>query len=105
MFGASGGAPCWTCLAARLRDNRPVEGYLQQRRGGETLLAPPRVQLRASVRAGLDVAALAVARWIANGGKGTSDQQLLSFDAGTLQFQSHAVVRLPQCPSCGARSG
>jgi oxazoline/thiazoline synthase len=100
LFGAPA-APCWTCLAMRLRDNRPVEGYLQQRSGSETPVAPPRIQLRASVRAGLEVAALALARWIAEGGKGTLDQHLLSFDAGKLQLQQHAVVRLPQCPTCG----
>jgi len=100
MFGAAA-APCWDCLAVRLRDNRPVEGYLQQRRGSETPLVPPRIQLRASVRAGLDFAALALARWIADGGKGSLDAQLLSFDAGALRLQPHAVVRRPQCASCG----
>ncbi|HYI01149.1 TOMM precursor leader peptide-binding protein, partial [Hyalangium sp.] len=100
MLGAAA-APCWTCLAARLSDNRPVEGYLRQRRGSETHLAPPRVQLRASARAGLELAALALARWIAEGGKGALDEHLLSFDAGALRLQQHAVVRRPQCSSCG----
>ena len=32
-----GAGPCWACLAHRVRHNRPVEAYLERRRGGGRL--------------------------------------------------------------------
>ncbi|AUX23790.1 hypothetical protein SOCEGT47_043200 [Sorangium cellulosum] len=94
-----GAGPCWACLAARLRLNRPVEGFLRAR--GRALPAPPRLGARAGVRAGLDLAALALARWIAGGAQGAVDDRLLTLDPGRLEIVHHAVVRRPQCPACG----
>ncbi|WP_437715730.1 TOMM precursor leader peptide-binding protein [Sorangium sp. So ce448] len=103
-FGPMLGAPaaaCWACLAVRLRDNRPVEEYLRQRRGGVATIARPRVGLRASAAAGLHCAALALARWIVDGCKGALDRHLMSFHAGDLRLERHVVARRPQCSVCG----
>jgi ribosomal protein S12 methylthiotransferase accessory factor len=96
-----GEGPCWACLAARLRANRPVETFVAERLvRGEPVL-PPRACLPASARAALDLAALTVARWIADGRQGAVDDKLLALDLRRMRVEEHAVVRRPQCPACG----
>jgi bacteriocin biosynthesis cyclodehydratase domain-containing protein len=95
--------PCWACLACRLRHNRPVEAYLERRRGADSLpLLPPRVGLPASRRAVLELAAVLLARWIAGGGAGPlGGDRLVSLDLARVETAEHTVTRLPQCPACG----
>ena len=98
VFGSEEG-PCWTCLAFRLLENRPVERFLQ-RRGGVLPLPPP-AGLAVGTSAGLSLAALALSRWVVSGGKGVLNDHLLVFDAGTPRLEEHAVRRRPQCTVCG----
>jgi len=100
MFGASGGA-CWSCLAHRLRANRPVETYLQRRSGSAEPLTPPRVSLPAVASVALSLAAVSLARWIVEGGQSPLDARLLALDPVTLQASEHDVIRRPQCAVCG----
>lgn len=93
------GAPCWACLSFRLRENRPVERFLQRQTGAWP--SPPAAGLAVGASAGLSLAALALARWIASGGKGALDDHLLVFDAAAPRLEEHAVKRRPQCPRCG----
>ncbi|XXX72874.1 TOMM precursor leader peptide-binding protein [Sorangium sp. So ce134] len=95
-----GAGPCWACLAHRVRHNRPVEAYLERRRGGGPLL-PPRVALPAGRRAALGLAAVLLARWIAAGGAGPLDDRLYGLDLACLRLAEHPVERRPQCPACG----
>jgi ribosomal protein S12 methylthiotransferase accessory factor len=101
MFRGGDGGPCWECLAARLRGNRPVEGFVARRTGREGPIAPPRALLPTSARAAVDLAALTLARWIAEGGRGAIDDRLLALDVARLSVEEHAVVRRPQCRACG----
>jgi oxazoline/thiazoline synthase len=96
-----GAGPCWACLAHRLRLNRPVEVYLERRRGDRRPLLPPPVGLPAGRRAALDLAAVLVARWIAGGGAGLLDDRLVSLDLARAQTEEHPVTRRPECPACG----
>ncbi|ADO69467.1 TOMM precursor leader peptide-binding protein [Stigmatella aurantiaca] len=96
-----GGGPCWACLAHRLRWNRPVEAYLNGRKGSTGPRLPPRAELPASLQAGLQLAATALARWIVTGGKGALGQTLLALEFAQFQLTEHTVVRRPQCPACG----
>jgi oxazoline/thiazoline synthase len=91
--------PCWACLASRLRLNRPVETYFE--RHGKGRLRPPAVGVPSSVQGAIQWAALAIARWIADGCRGVLDTSLLALDAGSLGARAHRVVRRPQCPDCG----
>jgi bacteriocin biosynthesis cyclodehydratase domain-containing protein len=93
--------PCWACLAQRLRTNRPVETFVAQRAGRSTSLALPPAMLPTSAHAALDVAALALARWIVDGGRGAIDRNLLALDMARIGLTEHPVVRRPQCPACG----
>jgi ribosomal protein S12 methylthiotransferase accessory factor len=91
---------CWECLAQRLRANRPVETYLERRRGAVAAILAPQVELATSARAAIELAAVALARWIAQGGGPVSDE-LLVLDLARFQVSEHAVRRRPQCPTCG----
>lgn len=93
--------PCWECLAQRLRTNRPVETFLGRRAGLKQPLTVPQAALPTSARAALDLAALALARWIVDGGEGAIDEELIAFDIGRLRVSEHRVSRRPQCPACG----
>lgn len=98
LFRPDGG-PCWECLAQRLRVNHPVESFLAERLGRP--VAAPAAAVPTSVRAALELAALTVARWIAEGGRGSVDDHLLALDLGSMRLTEHRVVRRPQCPACG----
>jgi ribosomal protein S12 methylthiotransferase accessory factor len=100
MFHPDAG-PCWACLAARLRDNRPVEAFLERCTRATTPIAPPRAGVSASARAALGLAGLALARWIAGGGRGELDGKLLALDLAGFRIRDHTVVRRPQCAVCG----
>lgn len=100
-----GAGPCWACLAHRVRHNRPVEAYLERRRGGGEPLLPPRVALPAGRRAALGLAAVLLARWIAAGGAGPLDDRLYSLDLAGMRLAEHPVERRPQCPACGDPEG
>lgn len=98
MLGLAEG-PCWTCLAYRLRSNRPVENFLFRHTGRRE--PPARVRLPAVAGAALSLAAVALARWIAEGGRGRLDSRLFALDPSTMQATEHVVNRRPQCPACG----
>lgn len=109
-----GRGPCWECLAHRLRGNRPVSRYLEQRNQRDLPIEPPPARLATSARAALDWAALALAQWIASpdrahapGDPGAADRRpplesnLLELAIARLRVEQHRVVRRPQCPACG----
>lgn len=96
-----GEGPCWTCLAHRLRCNRPVETYLRARTGAAGPLTPPRAEVPASLQAGVHLAAVSLARWLVTGRQGALGQTLLALEFHPPQLTEHAVVRRPQCPACG----
>ncbi|HWU88370.1 MAG TPA: TOMM precursor leader peptide-binding protein [Kofleriaceae bacterium] len=93
--------PCWSCLAHRLRWNRPVEAFLQRRSGDLAPRTPPRAALPASLRAAADLAALTLAWWLADGGTGAIDDHLLALELTELRAVRHRVTRRPQCAACG----
>jgi ribosomal protein S12 methylthiotransferase accessory factor len=100
MFQAAVG-PCWACLAQRLRSNRPVETFIQRSNNEAVPLLPPHASLETSVRATLNFAAITIAHWIVNDGRGELNNHLLTIDQGTLKVDRHRVVQRPQCPECG----
>jgi ribosomal protein S12 methylthiotransferase accessory factor len=92
---------CWGCLAERLRTNRPVESYLASRneRGGASdhdhACSP------ATLQVAWGLVAQAVARWVASGELPALLGKVQTFDIPTWESKSHALVRLPFCPTCG----
>ena len=92
------GRACWECLAQRLRVNLPVETFLRGAVGGE--VHAPVAGLPTTIAAGLQLAALTIAWWIADG-FGAIDDCLLAWDWRRMAMTRHAVRRRPQCAVCG----
>lgn len=93
---------CWTCLAERIRGNRPVESYLVRQTQVVAPLTPPQADLPAVVQTGLSMVAMEVLKWVLQDqARSGLEGQLVSYDALSLEIQKHRLTRRPQCPSCG----
>ena len=99
LFGTADG-PCWTCLAHRLRLNRPVETYLS-RGNGSSPVTPPLPASPVAAQLAASMTAMVVARMTADPAWRAPREQLLSLRLDTLNVEGHPVVRRPQCPVCG----
>jgi ribosomal protein S12 methylthiotransferase accessory factor len=92
---------CWQCLAQRLRDNKPVEGFIQRRKGISTAFPIPLDSLSSTLQTALGMAATEVFKWIVQGENKRLEGILVSHDTLYLETQNHVLVKRPQCPSCG----
>jgi ribosomal protein S12 methylthiotransferase accessory factor len=92
---------CWNCLAKRLRDNRPIEGFIQRQKEISSPLAPPLGFLASTVQTALGMAATEVFKWIVLGENKRLESNLIAYDTIALQTQNHSLVKRPQCSSCG----
>ena len=93
---------CWHCFAQRWRNNRPVEEFIVRQNQQEQFISSPIGYAQATIETTLGMAAMEIFKWIIQGGKNPAiDGQLMSFDTIHQQIQSHTVVKLPQCQSCG----
>ncbi|BAY66520.1 hypothetical protein NIES22_66590 [Calothrix brevissima NIES-22] len=92
---------CWECLAKRLRDNRPIEGFIQRHKPIYPALTPPLGFLTSTVQTALGMAATEVFKWIVQGENKQLESNLITYDAIALQTENHGWVKRPQCSSCG----
>jgi oxazoline/thiazoline synthase len=90
---------CWECLAQRLRDNQPIQRFIQKHK--QISLSPPLGFLASTVQTALGMAATEVFKWIIQGENQRLAGTLITYDTLTLQSQDHIFVKRPQCPSCG----
>jgi ribosomal protein S12 methylthiotransferase accessory factor len=94
-----GDGACWHCLAHRVRAHRAAQ-FPVCRALGDASVLPPRAALPATVRLGLDLAALECAKWLA-GHRHAAQDGVVTFDTLTLASRAHPLTRRPQCPQCG----
>ncbi|WP_016951293.1 TOMM precursor leader peptide-binding protein [Anabaena sp. PCC 7108] len=92
---------CWECLANRLRNNRPVERFIQKHKDISTPISPPLGFLNSTVQTALGMVATEIFKWIIQGRNQQLEGTLLTYDTLTLQTQNHILVKRPQCSSCG----
>ncbi|NEO42071.1 MAG: TOMM precursor leader peptide-binding protein [Moorea sp. SIOASIH] len=92
---------CWDCLAKRLRDNRPIEGFIERQKDISPSLVAPLGFLASTIQTGLGMAATEVFKWIVQGENKQLEHNLIAYDTITLQTQHHSLVKRPQCSSCG----
>lgn len=92
---------CWECLALRLRANRSIECYVQERKGYADPLPIPRGFAKATLPIASNLAAMAIASWISHGKLPVLEGKVVSLDLVSFKTESHILVRLPQCPTCG----
>ncbi|PWI45350.1 TOMM precursor leader peptide-binding protein [Streptomyces sp. ICBB 8177] len=91
---------CWACLADRLWRGRQVEAHVQRCLDRDGPLPRTAFGLPATRQAGLQLAALEAAKWLA-GHRHPGQHQLWCLDSLTLQGGHHPVQRRPQCEVCG----
>lgn len=91
--------PCWECLAARLRDNRPVEQYVSHQRGGD-LPAAILPQTRFGSEVATRLFSLWLLRWL-HGADTQLNDGVLALVLATGALTRHPVVKRPQCKACG----
>ena len=101
LFAPDQHTACWHCLARRLQDNRPVEGFLQRTQADAVVPTAPQPFMSSTVQTALGMAATEVFRWIVQGENDRLTNRLITYDTFTVQTQEHRVVKRPQCPSCG----
>jgi bacteriocin biosynthesis cyclodehydratase domain-containing protein len=92
---------CWECLAQRLRMNRSVEIFIQQKQNCDEPFPIPVVGTAATQHAALGIAASEVAKWIVGGETSEPECNIFSIDILTWCMQPHALMRLPGCRACG----
>lgn len=92
---------CWNCLAQRLRENRPIEGFIERHKQISSPLTPPLGFLPSTVQTALGMVATEVFKWIVQGENQQLESNLIAYDAIALQTQNHGWVKRPQCSSCG----
>ncbi len=92
---------CWNCLAQRLRDNKPIQGFIQRQKHISSSLTPPLGFLPSTVQTALGMVATEVFKWIVQGENKQLESNLIAYDAITLQTQNHSWVKRPQCSTCG----
>ena len=97
----AGQTGCWACLAQRLRGNRPVADFVEKHRPSAAPVRPPLANLSAMRQAALSMAATEVFKWIVQAGETQLNSSLVTYDTLSLQTHTHALVKRPQCGSCG----
>lgn len=92
---------CWECLAQRLRGNRPVETFIQKRKGTSTPFLTSSCELPATQQTALNLTANEIIKWIVQQENQQLEGKLVTLDTLTLETQNHILVQRPQCPICG----
>ena len=98
---APGKSCCWQCLAQRLKANRPLEAFLEQR-GLNNPYSVPTGWSPPSYRAACNLACGEIARWILRPQQSPLQDCLLTLDLIEWKLEKHAAARRPQCPECGS---
>lgn len=96
---------CWDCLAQRLRANRPVESFIQNKTGISKTFPTSRSLFSSPSQAALEQAAIEVVKWIVQPESSDLEGKLVTVDAIALETKSHILVKRPQCSSCGEAEG
>jgi ribosomal protein S12 methylthiotransferase accessory factor len=92
---------CWTCLAHRLRGSRKVESYLQTKKNTLDPFTISPAALPSTVHTAFSIAATAIAKWIASGADEDLEGRIITLNMFSLTKRDHALIKRPQCPSCG----
>ena len=92
---------CWQCLAQRLKDNRPIESFIQRQNQISTPITPPLNCLASNLQTALGMAASEILKWIVQGKNQRLEGKIVTYDSLSLTIKDHVLVKRPQCPCCG----
>ncbi|MDZ8108579.1 MAG: TOMM precursor leader peptide-binding protein [Nostoc sp. DedQUE12a] len=94
---------CWECLAHRLRANREVETFIQQKKGTSEPFPTSRAALISTSQTVLNLAATEIAKWLVQGQNQQLEGKVVTLNCISLEQQKHILTQRPQCPSCGKK--
>jgi len=92
---------CWACLAHRLQGARKIDSYLREKAEAVPLSSFSSAALPSTLHTALSIAATETAKWIGRGQNEDLEGQVVTLNMLSLDKQTHALVRRPQCPHCG----
>lgn len=92
---------CWRCLAHRQRGHRKIDTFVQARRQLSAPIPTSRAALPTTLQVALNLTATEVYKWVLRGLPGRLEGCVRTLDTVTLEWQSHQLVRRPQCRACG----
>ena len=95
---------CWDCLAQRLRGNRPVERFIQNKTGIAKVFPSSTSILQSPSQGALEQAAIELVKWIVQPKLSELEGKLVTLDAIALKTQNHFLVKRSQCSSCSTES-
>lgn len=97
-----GTTACWECLAARIRSNSPVLGYLQNVEPDRPVSVCDLAHTPATMSVAWGLAANAIATLIATeGGSLALEGRIQTLNLVHWQAETHILVKQPACPVCG----
>ena len=100
-FFRPGKTGCWECLAQRIKANRQMESYLQDRKGISKPFITSLASFPAKHQVALNLAATEIVKALVLGSSDSLEGKLVTFDTTSLETRSHTLVRRPQCFACG----
>ncbi|MBZ8183175.1 TOMM precursor leader peptide-binding protein [Oscillatoria salina] len=92
---------CWECLAQRLRANRFVDAFIQQRKKKSSFFPTSKAALPSTLQIAFGLAATEVAKWIAQAESQQLEGGVVTLNLKSLEMVFHQLVPRPQCCSCG----
>ena len=94
------GAPCWACLAYRLRGHREVHNFLRNVAGEDAAFRPFAAQ-PAVLEALYGLVAAEIAKWLVLGEAAPIHDRAVAMHVGSFASSHHRVTHRPQCAACG----
>ncbi len=96
-----GESACWTCLCDRMIRNREVKGFLDRAPARPVAVSP--LARNPFGQAGIQLAAVEIAKAIATGFRTELRNHIISLDLLGSTIAKHYVPARPQCPTCGSK--
>lgn len=92
---------CWECLKQRLDINRPLDTFYQTQKNTGDIIPIPIAGLPPSLQIAANHTALEIVKWLYYGKNESLEGKIVTIDTQSLTVKSHALVKRPQCKTCG----
>lgn len=92
---------CWECLKQRLTINHPINTFYKIQKKTEYNPPIPVAAILPSLQVAAGLAAIEIVKWLYFGKNERLEGKIVTFDTQSLTSHAHALVKRPQCKSCG----
>lgn len=92
---------CWECLHHRLELHNPINKFYKNVRNTNAPPTKPLAYHPATLQMGANLAVLEIIKYLYQQENAPLLNSIVSIDTQTLEKQTHAVVKRPQCQVCG----